>query len=85
MESCTSAPFGIAIDTLDYVCISEPLLRKVSVFTNAGRFVRCFQVCVEGQDSINEDQNTPHLAGLAFDKRGKLYACMPRKGQVVIL
>ena len=78
-------PVGIAIDDKDYVCISEPVLQRVSVFTSTGSFIWCFQVCSNDNDSDVEDEGTPKLAALAFDKDGNLYICMPAKGQVVIL
>ena len=76
-------PVCIAIDDKDYVYISEQPLKRISVFTSAGRFVRCFQVCHEDQGSVTGDKRIHQLAGLAFDKYGNLYACMPRRGQVM--
>ena len=76
---------GIAIDDKDYVHISEPGLRRLSVFTTAGSLVRCIQVCHEDKDSDTENKSTLRPSGLAFDKYGNLYACIRDKGQVVIL
>ena len=79
------SPVGIAIDSKDYVHISEPSLQRVSIFTSAGRFSHYFQVCPEDQDSATEDNSNFRVATLAFDKYDNLYACIPKKGQVVIL
>ena len=85
-EGKLCGPDGIAIDDKDYIHIGEPALKRISIFTRAGRFVCCFQVCQEDQESATEfNKSTPSLAGLAFDKYGNLYACMPRQGQVAIL
>ena len=78
-------PVTIAIDDKDYVHISEPALQRVSVFTSTGSFIRCFQVCSSDNDSDVEDEDTPKLTALAFDKQENLYVCMPAKGQVVTL
>ena len=76
--------FGIAIDDKDYVHISEPTLQRVSIFTSTGEFIHCFRTGDEDEDLDSEDEVRRQVTGLAIDKSGNLYACMPLKGQVVI-
>lgn len=76
-----AAPYAVVSDVLGRLYVSEPAMRRVSVFSSSGEFL--FQFGAEGQLRIEFGEDGPQ--GLAYDSSsGYLYVADPSARRIAV-